>query len=157
MRQRSSSDRLGQSRDERVSKSVLVRMASALCSVHNTVKVFSSWFLFTFCSSSMKRTFINISGSPVYRTAAEYTIKNCSADWRKEFYPLLRTILQHFSSFKIDFQVKLFYSCPDFFHCLIFISAFHLALSLYNFIFLTCTLLMLNFFLSSITPEIADQ
>lgn len=157
MRQRSSSDRLGQSTDERVSKSVLVRMASTLCSGHNTVKVFSSWFLFTFCSSSMKRTFINISGSPVYRIAAEYTIKNCSADWRKEFYSLLRTTLQHFSSFKIDFHVKLFYSCPDFFHCLIFISAFHLGLSLYNFIFLTCTLLMLSFFLSSITPEFADQ
>lgn len=81
----------------------------------------------------MKRAFINISGSPVYRAAAEYTIKNCSADWRREFYPLLRSTLQHFSSFKRNFQVKLFHSCPDFRHCLIFISAFNLALSLFFF------------------------
>lgn len=83
----------------------------------------------------MKRVFINISGSPVYRAAGEYTVKNCSTDWSKEFYPLLRSTLQHFSSFKRNFQMKLFYSCPDFCHCLFFSSALNLGLSLHSFFF----------------------
>lgn len=143
MRQRSSSHRWWWSRNERASCHWSGwKVHNTFCgSVHNTGKVFSSWFLFIFCSSSMSRTFINISGSLIYMADAEYTIKNCSTDWRTEFYPLF----QHFLAFKslsskIFYSVSWFLSLSKFYQCIPF-SPFSL----------------LNFFLSSGRSVIEDQ